>query len=152
MSGTDRIFIGRASEADAVIAQKQAADVFFLEQGIPRERCAMAPDCNPIWWCVKQDGNMVGTVAAYWEEGICHVGRITIAPELRGKHIGTEMLRFAMEDLFASVTDEIFMEARETTVHIMKKMGAQITGEPVPFYGGTITPLILNKKDFKSRP
>ena len=40
------------------------------------------------------------------------------------------------------------MEARDTTVAIVGKMGGTVAGEPVPFYKGTVTPVWLTKEAF----
>ena len=40
------------------------------------------------------------------------------------------------------------MEARDTTVHILKKFGAETTGAPFSFYRGTVTPMRLTREAF----
>ncbi len=44
--------------------------------------------------------------------------------------------------------DEIFLEARDATVHILRGFGAQIAGEPFAFYRGRVTPILLKRTDF----
>lgn len=49
---------------------------------------------------------------------------------------------------FAQGVDEIFLEARDATVHILRGFGAQIAGEPFTFYRGRVTPILLKRTDF----
>ena len=145
------MYVRRAREAETDMLSKQAEDIFAIEQKIPREYCPIPAQKRPMWWCAEQAGDIVGTVAAYWEGEVCHMGRMTVSRELRRQHIATELLTFSVEDLFDQGIDELFMEAREITVHILLKMGAEVVGETVPFYEGTVTPLILKKENYKSR-
>ena len=43
---------------------------------------------------------------------------------------------------------QMYMEAREVTVKMIVNMGGEITGETVPFFAGTVTPLILKKESY----
>ena len=49
---------------------------------------------------------------------------------------------------FAQDIREVTMEARDTTVHILKKFGAETTGAPFSFYRGTVTPMRLTREAF----
>lgn len=69
-------------------------------------------------------------------------------PELRGRHVGTALLETALTDIFAQDIREVTMEARDTTVHILKKFGAETTGAPFSFYRGTVTPMRLTREAF----
>jgi hypothetical protein len=40
------------------------------------------------------------------------------------------------------------MEARDVSVGILKKLGGKVTGEPINFYGDSVTPMILKRDDF----
>ena len=42
----------------------------------------------------------------------------------------------------------MFLEARDTTVHILQKFGARIVGAPTSFYVGNVTPIVLRREDF----
>lgn len=92
---------------------------------------------------MEQDGELVGTAAIYREGGQWHMGRITVARRLRGQHRGTFLLKRVLDDVFAQDVDNIFLEARDATVHILTGFGAEIAGEPFAFYCGNVTPMIL---------
>ena len=59
-----------------------------------------------------------------------------------------ELLETALTDIFAQDIREVTMEARDTTVHILKKFGAETTGAPFSFYRGTVTPMRLTREAF----
>ena len=74
------------AEVQAVLAF--AAQIFADEQQIPREMNVIPAEKQPQWFCMKQDGVLAGTAAVYREGGRWHMGRITVAPSLRGQHRG----------------------------------------------------------------
>ena len=57
-------------------------------------------------------------------------------------------MRKFFDDLFAEGEEELYMEGREVTVKLVTGMGGKIVGETVPFYAGTITPMILRREDY----
>ena len=59
-----------------------------------------------------------------------------------------KLLETALTDIFAQDIREVTMEARDTTVHILKKFGAETTGAPFSFYRGTVTPMRLTREAF----
>ena len=124
--------VRRASDADMDAVLAFAAQIFADEQDIPKE----------------QDGELVGTAAIYREGGQWHMGRITVARRLRGQHKGTFLLKRVLDDVFAQGVDNIFLEARDATVHILTGFGAEIAGEPFAFYCGNVTPMILTRTAF----
>ena len=77
-----------------------------------------------------------------------HMGRITVARRLRGQHKGTFLLKRVLDDVFAQDVDNIFLEARDATVHILTGFGAEIAGESFAFYCGNVTPMILTRTAF----
>ena len=80
--------VRRASDADMDAVLALAAQIFADEQDIPKELNFIPADKQPQWWCMEQDGELVGTAAIYREGGQWHMGRITVAHRLRGQHKG----------------------------------------------------------------
>ena len=142
------MIIRRAAEADLDSILLLAQNIFETEQGIPRALTYLPPEKQPRWWCAESEGRIVATVVAYAESGVWHMGRLTVAEELRGHQTATRLLKFALRDLFSGEVEELQMEARPSAVHILLKFGAEITGPAVPFYRGTITPVRLTKSSF----
>lgn len=136
----------RPDDMDAIIALQ--IDVFHKEQLIPLDIVTAFTTMNPQCWVAELDGVIVGTAAAWHEGGHLHWGRFIVTKALQGRHIGTKLAAFTFAELFAQGIDSIFMEARDTTVAIVSKMGGTVAGEPVPFYKGTVTPVWLTKEAF----
>ena len=135
----------RADEMDGIMSLVCNA---FEEQGIPRELNDSPEERAPVWWCAEENGTVIGAIASYTEDGKTHLGRFVIRPEHRGGGIGTRLLRFAVEDVFAHGAEKIYTESRPVTVKILEKMGAKISGETFPFFKGVCTPIDLRKEDY----
>ena len=106
---------------------------------------------TPTWYCAELNGIPAGTVAVWQEGSETHWGRFAVQPDLRGRGIGKALVRYSLEQSFSRGIDRICMEAREATVHIICKMGGRITGEAVPFFVGTVTPVEISAADFAKR-
>ena len=117
----------RASEADMDQIMALVTETFSGEQRIPLELIPIPEELSPQWWCAKDNGKVIGSIA------------------LCGCHVGTMLLQSAVREIFSSGIEEIYCEARDTTVHIVEKLGGKITGDPVPFYDGNVTPMILKR-------
>lgn len=121
---------------------------FTGEQGIPEEMNYLPADKEPRWYCAADDGRIIGTVAFFREKNGWHAGRFALEPIYRGRHIGTGLISHAFRDLFDSGIREVIMEGRPATVHILTKLGAEITGQEFPFYSSTCTPMIITCEKF----
>lgn len=145
---TAECVVRRASDADMDAVMQLNAQIFEGEQNIPQEMNYIPAEKQPQWWCMEQDGELVGTAAIYCEGAQWHMGRITVAPKLRGQHKGTFLLKSVLTEVFAQDVDNIFLEARDATVHILTGFGAEIVGEPFAFYRGNVTPILLTRTAF----
>lgn len=119
----------------------------FSKQGIPETQNHIDEVFCPVWYVVVENGEIVGTIASWYENSEYHMGRFAVKESLRGKGIGTSLARYAIHELFSSGADEFVMDGRPATVKIFTKLGAEITGEPFRFYEGWSTPLKLEKKN-----
>ena len=135
----------RASEADMDQIMALVTETFSGEQRIPLELIPIPEELSPQWWCAEIDGKIIGSIALYKDHNEWHMGRFAVSPENRGCHLGTMLLQSAVREIFSSGIEEIYCEARDTTVHIVEKLGGKITGDPVPFYDGNVTPMILKR-------
>lgn len=125
--------------------------VFTGEQCIPEEMVRAVQSKTPTWYCAELNGIPAGTIAVWQEGSETHWGRFAVQPDLRGRGIGKALARYSLEQSFSRGIDRICMEAREATVHIICKMGGRITGEAVPFFVGTVTPVEISSADFAKR-
>lgn len=182
--------IRRLSKEEIPAVTAKVNDIFFSEQGIPCELWVIAEEKDPVWWgaflcaeseaedaeCVLQGAHSlpIATTAVYMEDGVQHMGRITVDKEMRGRGIGTEIVKYALTELFraeeqsedivseagaghgssklqkatdASVS-EVRLDARPATVHIILNLGGEIAGSEYEFYGGICTPVKITKEKF----
>lgn len=51
-------------------------------------------------------------------------------------------------EIFKFNTDEVFIQARDITLIMLKKFGYEVIGEAKDFYGEPVTPIKLTKHSF----
>lgn len=142
------IILKKAAASDLKDILQLQQDIFTQEQKIPASMIPLPAQSAPQWWCALMNGFIVGAVAAWKQEDQMHWGRFAVMPAYRGLHIGTRLARFSLDDLFARQIEEIHMEAREATVKIICDLGGKVVGTPTAFYVGTVTPVVLSRKDY----
>lgn len=123
-------------------------EVFHGEQKIPANEIPQFLERDPQCWVAVAGRTIVGAAAAWEEDGVMHWGRFVTKKEYRGLHIGTRLTEFSFRALFETQVSYLYMEARDITKAIVCKMGGRVVGKSVPFYEGTITPILLHKEDF----
>jgi DNA-binding MarR family transcriptional regulator/predicted GNAT family N-acyltransferase len=143
-----RILIERISENYMNDAIKLATEVFTNEQSIPSELVPVNDNLKPIWWCARVGEDIIGVTAAWKEKDKWHWGRFAVDKRLRGIGIGQKIAIFSLKEIFNSYTEEIYIEARDATVNMLKKFGCKVIGEAEDFYGESVTPITLNKNNF----
>ena len=119
--------------------------VFKGEQGIPDELIPIPAEKSPQWWCAILNSTIVGAVATWKECDETHWGRFATMQNFRGYQIGSSLARFSLHELFAQSVDEIHMDARDIIVKTLNRMGGLVVGDSMPFYRGTVTPMILTR-------
>lgn len=139
------MMIRQASTADMAEIMTLVEQVFSDEQNIPRELIPLPAEREPRWWYIRQNERIAATVALYRDGEEWHMGRLAVAPGLRGGHIATQLLEVAIPAAFATGIDVIRTDCRDTTVHILQKFGGEIAGKTEVFFKGNITPVILKR-------
>ena len=140
-----------ATEHDMAGIMALVTRTFAHEQGIPEEMIPIPAEKEPHWWCIRQDDNITAAVALYREGKEWHMGRLAVAPGLRGGHIATQLLETAIPAVFAMGIDTIYTDSRDTTVHILQKFGGEVAGETGVFFNGSITPVVLKRENLPAR-
>lgn len=143
------MIIRRAAQADMPRIMALVDSVFSGEQGIPQQMNPVPDERQPQWWCAVEENEIVGTAVLYAQAGEWRIGRLAVARPLRGRRIGTQLLREALTGAFAQGADAVHMEARDAMVRILLRMGAEISGEPFEFYCGAVTPVIMRKAKYR---
>lgn len=127
-----------------------ATEVFAYEQSIPEELINIGEDLKPIWWCARIDDEIIGIAASWVEKNKWHWGRFAVNKRLRGLGIGKKLAVFSLSEIFNIGAEEIYVEARDVTVGILRQLGCKVVGEPINFYGEPVTPITIMKCDFQS--
>ena len=138
----------KATDADMPVIMDMQVAVFHGEQGIPAEDIKMSKKENQQWFCVEHQGEVIGSVAGWTEDGKTHMGRFVIRPDLRRQGIGKKLVRLAFETLMNQGVEEFFMEGRDATVDLVCSFGGEKTGEPFKFFNGNCTPLYLHRDKY----
>ena len=125
-----------------------AAAVFCREQNIPLELVPIYDAYRPVWWCVRAGEDILGTAASWLENGEWHWGRFAVDTKLRGLGLGKALMLCSLQETFAFGADKVFLEARDVTVALIRKVGGKVTGGAQDFYGQPVTPMVLYKADF----
>lgn len=129
-------------------AIKLAIEVFTNEQNIPESLIPVKEKLNPIWWCVRAEDDIIAIAASWREEGKWHWGRYAVDKRLRGRGIGKKIAMFSIMEVFNLGADEIFIEARDVTLEMFKKVGCEVIGKSIDFYGEPVTPIVIKKSNF----
>ena len=137
-----------ASDEDMGSIMDLVIRTFAGEQEIPADMNYLPLDKQPHWFCAEDAGKLIGTIAFFKEDDGWHAGRFALEPSYRGQHIGTRLVSYSFSEMFNKGIKEIIMEGRPTSVHILTKLGAQVTGQPFPFYRSTCTPMRMMREDF----
>ncbi|NFV11719.1 MarR family transcriptional regulator [Clostridium sporogenes] len=146
-----RIKIEKLSSNYLEDAIKLTTEVFHCEQNIPKELIPIKKDLKPIWWCTRVGEDIIGVVASWQGNNKWHWGRFAIDKRLRGLGIGKKMAAFSLNEMFNLDVEEIFIDARDVTVTILKKLGCEVLGESIDFYGEPVTPVVMKKQDFMNK-
>lgn len=138
----------KATDADMPAIMAMQVAVFHGEQGIPAEDIRMCGKEDPQWFCIDRQGEIIGSVAGWKEDGKTHMGRFAVRPDLRRQGLGKKLVRLAFETLMEQGVEEFFMEGRDATVELVCSFGGIKTGPSFPFFNGNCTPLYLHRDNY----
>ena len=134
------------------IARKEVFDfletVFSREQQIPKELIPLAHE-DQHWWCIKMNGKIIGSVAAWKINSEWHWGRLAVDSKQRGLGLGKQLAVGSLSQLFDMGIDEIVIDARDITVKLLESLGGKIVGPTETFYNHPITPMRITAPDFR---
>ncbi|MFD2825257.1 GNAT family N-acetyltransferase [Leeuwenhoekiella polynyae] len=122
--------------------------IFYKEQNIPKKLIPLNGK-EQLWWCIIDNNKVVGTVAAWKENEEWHWGRLALHPELRGLGVGKRLVNTSLTELFQMNINRIKVDARDITVGMILKMGGKVEGSKTRFFGYPITPMVIEKHNWK---
>lgn len=140
------IVVRRAEEKDMEEIMELQIATFTGEQEIPADLIWLPQESRPQWWGAFCGEKLMGAVASWKEDGFQLAGRFAVVPGSRGLGLGKKLAEKAFDDLFAQGVEEIYMEARDVSVHIVQAMGGEIIGPAFDFYRGTVTPMKIRRE------
>lgn len=143
-----RIIVEKVSSDYINDAIKLAIEVFTHEQNIPENLVPIKEEFSPIWWCVRAGGDIIAIAASWKEKSKWHWGRYAVDKRLRGRGIGKKLAMFSLKEIFNIGADEIVIEARDITLEMLKKVGCEVIGKSIDFYGEPVTPIVIKKSNF----
>lgn len=73
--------------------------IFHKEQNIPKKSIPVASE-DQYWWCIQDDEEIIGTVAAWKENEEWHWGRLAVHQKLRGLGMGRKLVTKSLNELF----------------------------------------------------
>jgi len=122
-------------------------DTFSGEQNIPPQLIPLSADIQQQWWLARSGEYVLGAVAAWKQEGEWHWGRFVVDNRFRGLGIGKALARYSLSQILQE-TNELYIEARDTTANIVKELGGEVLGNKFDFYGMPVTPMRLTQAQF----
>jgi len=137
--------------ANAIVEAKQKVTLCpicrNLTAGGPCPICANPKRDESLLCVVADPRDVIAMERAREFHGRYHVLHGVLSPM---NHVGPDDLQIKplVDRVAQGGIREVIMEARDTTVHILKKFGAETTGAPFSFYRGTVTPMRLTREAF----
>lgn len=145
-----RIRIERVAAINYASVIELVSEVFCREQSIPAELVPVKSEQQPVWWCARVGEDIIAAVASWLDNGEWHWGRFAVDSRLRGLGIGKRVAISSLRDTFKLGADCIYLDARDITASMVKKLGGKAIGTATDFYGQAITPMILTRADFNN--
>lgn len=150
MSSINDFAITRLSTNDQEAINAFLSTIFSDEQYIPRELIPIDSDEVYWWGVIGRENEILGVAATWKEEDEWHWGRFSIHPRLRGKGLGKKLAEVSLHETFELDIPYLTIDARDVTIHLIKNFGGEICGKPVQFYSENVTPMKLEKHNFKA--
>lgn len=143
----ERICIDALSDSYRGEVDALLFDTFCTGQNIPPGLLPVAPEHESKWWIARSGELLLGVAASWRVDGIWHWGRFAVDSKYRRLGVGQRLALASLRELLVD-SDEVIIEARETTVKIISRLGGKTSGPPVDFYGAPVTPMRLVKDEF----
>lgn len=124
-------------------------NVFSVEQNIPEHLVPVPEDCSPQWWGIRIGEEILGVTIAWQQNDQWHWGRFAVDVNFRGLGLGKKLARESIAAVFEQLAETLVINAKDVTVGIVSKMGGVQIGPATDFYGEPVTPMVLQKMDFK---
>ena len=82
---------------------------------------------DKVFLIAEVDGEIVGSVRAFVEDGTCYIGRLVVHPDSQNQGIGTKLMGEIEKEFSAVRRYELFTGHRsENSLHLYRKCGYRI--------------------------
>ncbi|MEZ9233358.1 GNAT family N-acetyltransferase [Vibrio amylolyticus] len=125
-------------------------DTFSGEQSIPQHLVPIPEETPQKWWLARSGEYILGAVACWKEQEEWHWGRFVVDDRFRGLGIGKALAHYSLAEMLQE-TATVWIDARDTTVNIVKDLGGEVLGDKVDFYGMPVTPMRISQNQFKDK-
>jgi predicted GNAT family N-acyltransferase len=105
-------------------------EVFVVEQKTPHEEEPDEFDKVSTLIVARAEGRIVGTVRFRPVGDQAKIERIAVKKEYRRKGIGTDLVRYALEQIEKERLKNVYLHAQTTAEDFYRKLGFQPVGEP----------------------
>lgn len=138
LQGKQLVVIDFATEADAEkilemqkLAFRSEAEIhnnFSIEPLVQTLDDIKHDFCKKTMIKAVMNGTIVGSVRAYIESGVCHIGRLMVDPRFQNRGIGTQLMLEIERIFLKALKWEIFTGYKsKRTINLYKKLGYTIT-------------------------
>lgn len=115
--------------------------VFIEEQGFENEFDDIDSECTHMLFFI--DGSPAGCLRYFKEDGEYHIGRVAVLPKFRERHLGSQMMKNAEDEIRSEGGKCVFVSAQCRVSEFYEKSGYEAIGD---IYYDEFCPHIKMKK------
>ncbi|GGA40181.1 GNAT family N-acetyltransferase [Pelagibacterium lentulum] len=104
-------------------------EVFILEQNVPEELEHDADDLTATHIVGIADGAVVAVLRILWKSDYAKIGRVAVARSHRGKNIGAQLIRFAIDHAKDQGQPRCYLESQADKTGFYERLGFNAYGE-----------------------
>lgn len=123
-------------------------EVFVQEQGVPQELEVDDDDKIATHVLAVVDGQVVGTLRIVRHGRTATVRRVAVSASMRGKGIGSKLIKYAAEAALRAGAEDIVLEAQVAARDFYKRLGYVEEGDVFDDAGA---PHVMMRKKLRAR-
>lgn len=104
-------------------------NTFVVEKNVPEDVEFDGEDNKYLHFCLYEGEKILASLRADVKDFECHIGRVAVLSELRGKGLGKELLTKLQDYMKNQKVKKIHLGAIDTAVGFYEKMGFKTKGE-----------------------
>jgi predicted GNAT family N-acyltransferase len=112
-----------------LLGMRLRREVFVGEQHVPQEEEADAYDATATHVVALENGTVVGALRMIFLDEHVKFGRVVVAMSARGRGLGAQLMRFAMDHARATGHDRFYLGAQTDKVAFYERLGFTAFGD-----------------------